>query len=306
MDKGAYAQWELDLKSRDLQIGLDRTSCYTVVLFDMDPLPEEEHRFQEKDSGLLQFSLKSIAGEIIYDHNGGVFQDEQGRCVVLFQSSEEEEEEEEGEFKLRIGYSVAKVLTTVKEILKLTASAGISGTGIGGDAVPLLYGQAKDSLQKRVMYGRDIAIPYSEEQDVSDKVTLPSSAERELEIGIETGNLAKAEAAVLQLAELSLDQAGTVEEAQVCVLHLFHLFFQIAKSNNWAIQEAAGEDFIYFGSLQSLQTREQVIGCLVRIARSLANFALEKSQAKGAEPSSFRAFSIRWRRRSIRTSACMR
>ncbi|MDQ1913540.1 response regulator [Paenibacillus sp. GD4] len=275
---GAYSDWDIETRGRELLIPLEPEGALTVAVLEPDPLTEGELRFTDQDSALLQFSLRSIAGELITDRGAGVFQDLRGSTVVLFQSAEGESH---GDLQLRVGFTITKVLSAIKECLKVTASAGISGVAEGRKRVPSLYEQARSALQKRVIYGHDIAIPYTEEREDYESVPPVTSDERDLEIGIETGDALKAETALERLLQEAISPEASVEEVQDQLLYLMHTLLRIIRTQNWPLRESMEEDVTYFHNLQSLHTSEQIKNCLHRIVRKMAAYAQKRAQTGG-------------------------
>ncbi|MEV5026632.1 response regulator transcription factor [Paenibacillus sp. LPE1-1-1.1] len=275
---GSYSDWEIERRSKELMIRLEEKRLFSLVIMETDPLMEGEERFSELDSALLQFSLRSIAGETIAENHVGLFQDLNGSTVVLFQSADNESQ---GDFQLRVHFSATKVLSTFKECLKVTASAGISMVTSEKRKVPEIYHQAKAALLKRVIYGHDIAIPFNEEQQPGETVPAASITGNDLEIGIEIGDPVKSAAAIDELLENSIGKATSVDEVQVHVLYLFHTLLRIIQNKNWSIREVVGEDFHYFQHSLSLQSKEQIRICLHRIVRRMTSYALKRSQSGG-------------------------
>ncbi|AFH63398.1 response regulator [Paenibacillus caseinilyticus] len=272
---GAYSRWEIERRMTELLIEMKPGRLLAVAVLEPDPLVAGEERFRDGDSALLRFSLRSIAGEVVQDRETSIIQDLHGATVILLQSTEEEPQ---GDFQLRAGFTVTKVLSTMKDCLKITASAGISRTTADWEKLPVLYDQARKALQLRVVYGHHIAIPYGEEREGQDPLMPAPSDERDLEIGIGTGDTQKAEAALDRLLQDTVHQAATVEEVQDGLLLVMHTLLRIVRTLNWPLREAAGEDIVYFHDVGQLQTREQIRSCLQRIVGRLTAYAVRRTQ----------------------------
>lgn len=258
--QGKYSLWEIEKHSSDMMMDLDTPRLYCVAIVDMDPLQAAETRFRADDTSLLQVSLKYIASQDLKPE--WMFLDSNGSTVIVFHTCSVEDPEP---FILYVNATIGKLLNIVKESLKLTASAGISEYTDQVIDMNKLYEQARQALQRRIVYGKHIAISYQArfEQDMLD-LGQPNS-ERELEIGIETGNLAKAlEAFDKQWNSLMLE-ADTMDKVNEIILYFGSLIVRLIQQRGCSVKEVAGSDFPYLLHLQSFATKEQVYECLQRI-----------------------------------------
>lgn len=275
---GAFADWEYESRSKELLIPFEAERRLSVVVLEPDPLIDGG-RFRAEDTPLLQFSLRSIAFDVISGMDSELFQDAKGSTVIIFHSRQEEVP---GEFQLRVSFTTTKVLSTLKECLKVTASAGISSIATGLQHLPMLYAQAQNALRKRVVYGHDLAIPYADELGEDDSANLTiASDERALETGIELGDIQIAEAALDRLLEKVFGHASAVEEVQEKLLYLMHGLLRVIREQQWNLRQMVGEDAVYFYSVLNLHSREQIQQTLHRIVRKITTHSQKRPQPSG-------------------------
>src|SRR5690606_32421725 len=97
----------------------------------------------------------------------------------------------ENAFLQEVNASVGKLLMMIRQCLKLTASAGISGWASKPEELPKLYEQARQALQKRIIYGHNIAVTHLDRFESGEACFARPELERELAIALETGNRTK-------------------------------------------------------------------------------------------------------------------
>ncbi|SDC91084.1 two-component system, response regulator YesN [Paenibacillus sp. UNCCL117] len=274
---GKYDLWEVWQYSHDVQIDLQPDRQYALVVLDMDPLPEGETRFSGKDRPLLLFSLNSIVAELLQQASAWVCTDANEHTVVLFYTGAEEEP---NQHLLSVNTTVDRLLAKVKEFLKVSASAGISGSTGGWEDVSKLYAQAGKALQNRKLYGRGIAIPYTEEQQAEyEGLEVQPGLEKSLEIALETGDAEKARAVADELWELGLGKAGQLDEVHEHVLYLGGILIRIIQKQGWRVKEVTGEDYVLFQNSQLLATKEQIQSWLYRSVERIAAYVTEQRKA---------------------------
>ncbi|MEF3304874.1 helix-turn-helix transcriptional regulator [Paenibacillus sp. GYB003] len=265
---GKFVEWEVTRRSQDVQLDLERDAKYAVVAVDMDPVPEGETRFGQQDMPVLQFALGGIAKETLPDC--WVCSDPGGPTALIFKAPADKED---GDVMLQINTDVARLLSTVKECLKLTASGGICRTPGSRDEVPELYRQAVRALQNRIVYGGNIAIPFREE--TGNKPLLPSdpNMEKALEIALQTGDCEKATEALEKLWAMSgIMAAESADDVQENIMYFGALLIRIMQQQGWPFKELAGDDFALFFNLQALGRKEQIHALLVRVVQRAAEY----------------------------------
>ncbi|WP_159884141.1 response regulator transcription factor [Paenibacillus puerhi] len=272
---GKYDLWEVSQYSHDVRIDLQPDWQYVLVVLDMDPLPEGETRFSAKDRPLLLFSLNSIVTELLQQAAAWVCTDANEQTVVLFYAPQEEEP---NPHLLRVNTTVDRLLAKVKEFLKVSASAGISGSTGGWEDVSKLYAQAGKALQNRKLYGHGIAIPYREERQTDPMVLeVQPNLEKALEIALETGDMDKARAAADELWELGLGKAEQLDEVHEHVLYLGGILVRIIQKQGWRVKEVAGDDYVLFQNTQLLASKEQIRSWLYRsVERIIAQVTCQR------------------------------
>jgi two-component system response regulator YesN len=275
---GKYSPWEIDKRSRDVQLELASNQLFCVAKIDMDPLGVDESRFGEGDASLLQVSLKYICQETIEQDSAWVASDTDGSTLIVFSCDSPDEAEE---FIHHVNASIGKLLGIVKECLKLTASAGISGVAGKPRELNKLYGQANDALHKRIVYGNYIAITYQDRFEQEAHYQTYPDIERELEIGLETGNGEKSVESLRKLWQFVMNEAHTVDEVNEGLFYFSSLFVRLIQQRGCSVKEVAGQDISYLQNLQSFATREQVYECLMRILERYQEYLAQKRGAAG-------------------------
>lgn len=271
---GKYASREIERKGDEVQLDLRGSDRYALAVIDIDPLLEGEERFMQQDAPLLRFSVECIAAEYFRGTPCHLFTDATGATVVVFAGSSGEQPDE---FLLRIHLQLVKVLTNVKECLKVTASAGISGCAGSVQLVRRLYREATSALNERAALGPNIAIPFRERRD--DEEEAGSAAERqsasgkELESALETGDFERAGVALDAWWEERMEHAGSAEEVREQLLVVCSLFVRTAHQHGWPLKRLAGDDYVYFHDLPRLAEKSQIRQWLVRIVRCFAGYA---------------------------------
>ncbi|MGG1555326.1 response regulator [Paenibacillus ferrarius] len=273
---GRFELWEIEQKSRDLQLELAGDANYAVAVVDMDPIPEEETRFRAGDMSLLQFSLSSIVREALVGVPCWIATPDTGSTVVIYQLA--------GEADAHIGLQrvhalTEKLLFTVKSCLKLTASAGISGMTGGLAEINKLYVQAERALQNRIVLGHDLAIPYREEQGSAPMLTLQPNHEKALEIALETGDREKAEETLKAMWDAGMGLADTVEDIREHILYWFSLMIGLIQKQGWPVREVAGDDYVIFFNHTELVSKEQIYSWLQRLIRAYLTYAGERRKS---------------------------
>ncbi|MEF2245961.1 response regulator [Paenibacillus sp. IITD108] len=274
---GKYTEWEIKKYSSELHIRLSADDQYAAVVLDMDPLPDDEMRFGCDDGPLLQFTLHSIVEEILeQENNVWVFTAPEGFTVLIFSSPQSEDAQY---MMLHVNVTVAKLLSKVKECLKLTASAGICGDTCRLTQLHLTYAQAIRALQSRVIYGHNIAIPYREQKRSMAELSILPNLEKRFEIAVETGDEPQAGELLLQLWEHGLDKAETIDDVQEQVLYFSSMLTKVILQQGWRLKEVLGADFDYLYNHHQLATKEQIYSWLQRAVKQIMAHVQYQRQA---------------------------
>lgn len=284
--QGNYSGWEIGERGKDVHFDMTEPRLYCVAVIDMDPLPAEETRFSVKDASLLQFSVKSIAKESLECRADWVISAPNGGTAIIFVAEGHTDDENADAFHQdanallqEVNASVGKLLTIIKECLKLTASAGISSCAHEPGKLPGLYEQARHALQKRILYGNHIAITYHDRYEAKHAAVNRPDLEKELEIAIETGNGDKALCVLDTLWGAVMDELSTVEQVHEGVLYFNSLFIRFIQQKGCSVKEVAGDDMVYLQNMGALTTKDQLRACLTRVLR---NFIAHLDRRRGA------------------------
>lgn len=274
--RGKYTGREVLAKSKELYLNIHEDDQFAVAVIDLDPIPADSTRFGSGDTELLQFTMYCLAKEILPPSFCYVCTDPDYDLMLVFEADPLRNPKD---VMLFINTTVVKLLSQTKEVLKLTASAGICA-GIGGiEDMGHLYSQACRALQERVVYGHNIAIPYREEQsparqDMSGLLLL----EKQLEVALETADEERAMQALSQLWEDGFSQSESSKEFHEAVLYMNSLFTRMILKQGWRIRQVVKEDFAYFQNIKLLNTKGQTWSWLKRTVLNIT--AYMKQQRK--------------------------
>lgn len=269
-----YETWEWLKHTRELNLDWSSEGSFAVCVAEMDPLSEGESRFTSADFSLLQFSLECIGKECLPLEECCVFNDSQGSTVLLFRGRPGEED---NRMLQRINLQVSRLLKTVKECLKLTASAGI-GTVSSLEAVPWSYQQACRALRERAIYGHGIAIPYLEVKRSERSVHFDSGFEKGLEIAIFEG-ASRALDVIDEYAESAFLQADSSEMVYEHLLYLSTVFIRMIQSHGWPMQKILGADYAHFMSLDTLVSQSQMVAWAQRVVERMIAYVRDERKS---------------------------
>lgn len=267
---GKYGEREILKRSSELYMGLENDTQLAAAVVDLDPVPEHDVRFGPNDRDLLRFTIRCLAGELLSQSSCWVCTDPDSDVLLVFRA---EPEQNPQEFMLLINASVVKLLSHAKEILKLTASAGICGRVGRIEELPQLYSEACRALQERVVFGQDIAIPYREDKRWDRaEISVQQHLEKMLEIALETADEAKAAEAVEGLWQELFARTGTSQQFQEVVLYMNSLFIRIIVKQGWSIREVMGEDWAFLQNIHLLNSKSQTRSWLARTVSHITDY----------------------------------
>ncbi|MFE0560478.1 response regulator [Paenibacillus sp. NPDC058910] len=271
---GKYTKQDVLSKSKELYIPLKEEDRIAVAVVDLDPLPEHETRFQRGDVELLQFTMQCLAKELLSHPSLWITSDSGSMLLVVLFVKENQDAKEA---MLRLNADVSKLLSQTKEVLKLTASAGICASIGAIEDMSLLYTQACRALQDRVVYGHDLAIPYREQhkRDIQG-VIVQQNLEKTLEIALETADETKALEALKGLWEEAFSRSESSDEFHEAVLYMNSFFTRMIQKQGWTVKKVVGEDIDFFQNVKLLSTKMQTWSLLERTVRHIVSFMSEQ------------------------------
>lgn len=271
---GKFTEQEVLCKSKELYIPLKGEDRIAIAVVDLDPIPKEETRFRQGDRELLQFTVQCLAQELLPAPACWVCTDSDNLLLLIFILNEKRNPKDE---MLRVHAEAAKLLSQTKEVLKLTASAGIcASTGTISEAA-LLYSQACRALQERVIYGHDLAIPYREQQARDNQgIAVQQSLEKALEIALETADEAKALKLLGDLWEEVFTSSASPDEFHEAILYVSGFLIRVIHKQGWTVKKVVGEDIAYFHNVRLLSTKMQTWSLLERTVRHIVTFMSEQ------------------------------
>jgi len=267
---GSFSAWEIYERGKDVLLNMSERRLYCTAIIDVDPLPADDTRFSARDASLLQFSVKCIAKESLEAYADWIFSAPNGETAILFSiadksSNKEEQADDANKFLQEVNAHTGKLLTVITECLKLTASAGISSCSAEPEQLAVLYDQAKLALQKRILYGNQIAVTYHNRYEHEKETIAQPILEKQLDIAIETGNRAKAEQMLDELWYAVMNKMNTVDQVYEGVFYFTTLFVRLIQQKGCSIKEVAAENFSYLQNMQAFATKEQLRECLNRL-----------------------------------------
>lgn len=271
---GRYQYWEILKKSRDVMVELTASSKLIVAVVDLDPFSDGDTRFASSDRSLLQSTLQCLAEELLSPPICWVCPSSKYDLMIIFLYPEEADDQLA---YLQANAAILKLLAQVRQVLKLTASAGIcAATGTIADA-ELLYTQACSALQERIVYGHDIAIPYREEARNEDLGFIGKyHLEKDLEVTLELADEMKAMEVLAQLWEHKCAGLESVDEMQESVLHLSSLLIRFIQRQGWRVKQVAGEDLAYLQNVTLLSSKQQIWDWLTRMVKHIIHYTQQQ------------------------------
>lgn len=267
---GVYGNEELKRRGRELQIEWSPGMRFAVAVADIDALEGVD-----TESGvamqyqLLQFSLEGIAKEALEGFAWRVFRDTAGATVAVFAAPSDGDP---NVMLMQAHTAAVKLTGTVKECLKLTASAGISAAADGPDRLPMLYRQARKSLGERIVHGNDIVIPYRDAGTRERGTIPPVSLEKRFEANLETGQADKAADVLGQLFERGISDPDSAEAVQERLIALGGSIARLIHQQGWSIRAVLADDFDVYAQLGGLKTREHATDWLLRLVRRYCDY----------------------------------
>lgn len=272
---GRYSHWEIDRRSRDLQLSLAGLR-FLPVLLDMDPIAGNNGRFQAGDRPLVQFLLYTIARDVLEGEECVVLQDDDGMTAVLFMESGAEPESVRF---ARVDRMINALLGTVKDCLKLTASAGI-GSFVGDPPLlPQAFLQCRMALQERMIFGSGIVIPYKEAVSAHDSWVYMDDLEKQFELAIETGDSGRWQEVIREVMSEGFSVNKPVAEAKEVLWRLACLLARLIHTHGWTLRETLQDDCDDFEQFNRLLSREQIEEWLRRMAARISRTIAERRQS---------------------------
>lgn len=269
---GRYSQWELEKRSADLELSLD-AGRYVPVIVDMDPISERDSRFQVQDRPLAQFMLYTIACDVLADTSCVVLQEDDGMTAIIYF---EPLAAEEAPLFANINKQITGLLGTVKDCLKLTASAGIGSAVPDKLLLPQSFRQSRMALQERLVLGGEVAISYRAEEAVRDAWLRLESWEKEFQVAIETGDSPKLTRLVQDVVASGFSSDKPVSEARELLWRIVCLMGRIVHTHGWTLRDTFQEDCDDFEQFAGLLSREQIGSWLTRMSARLSRTIAER------------------------------
>ncbi|MFD0958381.1 response regulator [Paenibacillus chungangensis] len=272
---GRYSLWELNKWSQALHLPIDGKSPWPIVV-DMDPIPEESERFRVGDRPLVQFALFTVARDLFASRDCVIIQDDDGMTALIFLMPPQEPEEA---YQAHVLHQINVLLSTIKDCLKLTASAGIGSPVADKLHLPHAYKQSRMALQERVVLGHEMIIHYRDDAVMKDTWSFLSDLEKELEMSIETGDEEAIKEKVERMMEAGFAEGMPVEDAKETLLRIMCLLARIVHSHGWALRETLGEEYEDFEQFNQLLTREQIHAWLQRMTLRISSAIISRRQS---------------------------
>ncbi|MFD2330468.1 response regulator [Cohnella sp. GCM10020058] len=272
---GRYSGWELAKRSEEIGFALQGKMLLSAVV-DMDPTAGDDARFPSDERALLQFALFNIAKDVLADAEEEAFeaialQDDDGLTAVIFIASSAAGGEA---LRQLADQRLGKLLGTVKDCLKLTASVGIGAEVTDPALLPVAYKQCRMALQERIVLGRETIIRYRHDVPADASWLNLNDVEKEIEIAIETGSEGKRSELIAALMERGFSPGRQIADAKEMLLRITALLTRIVHAHGWSLRETLGADYADFMNFNQLLTKEQLMTWLermmARISRSVA------------------------------------
>ncbi|MDF2835894.1 MAG: two-component system response regulator [Paenibacillus sp.] len=259
--EGKYAEWEIEGRSRELGITLPSDALWAVTVVDPDPLTNPDGRFGAEDIMLVKITLLGIAKELLEKVPCFISSNHSGATVLVFYDCARNGSDptSENDFMAEVHQHTTRLLSVLKEYLKVTASAGIGRSCDRPATVCDSYGEACQALEERVVHGDDIVIPYRDIREPRSVVAADNQREKVLAHALETGQREKAIAIIDEWVQNYIDQALTSDEVHENMLNMSSLIVRVIQSQGWSLKKIVGSHFTYFYNLRALATRDQTL-----------------------------------------------
>ncbi|SDC48643.1 two-component system, response regulator YesN [Paenibacillus sp. UNCCL117] len=272
---GRYTDWEIEKSSQELLLPLEG-QLYKPLILDMDPIAKDNERFRARDRRLVQFLLYTIVRDLLPVEDGVVLQDDDGMtAVVCFAPAGDKEEA----FQLKVNAWVNTVLGTVKDCLKLTASAGIGPVVKERLLLSQAYKQSRLALQERLIFGSGIAIPYRDDGAVQHSWVHMEQLEKELELAIETGDEAKSNEVIRSVMDTEFAGGQAVADSKEMLWRFVCLLARMVHKHGWTLRDTLKDDFEDFEQFHQLLSKEQIGEWLFRMASRISRTITERRQS---------------------------
>ncbi|CAM4442238.1 two-component system response regulator YesN [Paenibacillus endophyticus] len=265
--EGKYAEWEIEQRSRELGITLPVNALWAVTVVDPDPLTNPEGRFSAEDIMLVKISLLGIAKEFLDKVPCFISTNHSSATVLVFfdYTRNGGDPSSANDFMAEVHLHTTRLLSVLKEFLKITASAGIGRACDRPNSVCDSYREACLALEERVVHGHDIVVPYRDKREPRSIVAADIQREQVLVHALETGQREKAIAMIDKWVHVYVDQAMTSDEVHQNILHLSSLFVRIIQLKGWSLKEIVGSHITYFYNLRALTTKDQTLQWLYEV-----------------------------------------
>ncbi|MFD1175950.1 response regulator [Paenibacillus puldeungensis] len=271
---GKHTSEEILSKSKELHIQLHGEDRIAVAVVDLDPLLEDEHHLEKEELGMLKFTMQCLALELPWSPPCWVTSDSDQKLLLIFVVSSDQEPKEA---LLRINADLSKLLSQSKEVLQITASAGICASLGALEDMNVLYEQACLALQERIVYGHNIVISYRDlHKEDAQIIVVKQHVEKELEIALETADEIKAMVALRGLWEETFSQTECSYMFQEAVLFMNSFFTRLIQKRGWTIKQVIGEDAKFFQNVNLLTTKTQTWSFMVRTVKHIVTYMEEQ------------------------------
>ncbi|GAB2670393.1 response regulator [Paenibacillus thermoaerophilus] len=278
--RGAYSPEEAAAIASDYMMELGGEGWqYAVAVVDAEPaVPDdgaEEAAPAPGDLSRARFAAHMLASSIFAQEGCWLCKDAGGFTAILFRIPPGDDP---NDGLLRAHAAVSKLLSLARESLKLTLSAGISGSTGGLGELNRLYVQACQALQDRIVYGPGIAIPYREpaERPGSRPLAVSQGEEKALEIALETGDAERASDALSAIWDGIFSEAGSADEVHEGVLYVGSLLVRIVQKQGWTVKEVMKDDYEYFHNAGLLTSKEQIRAWLSRSVAAIVAYQQDR------------------------------
>jgi two-component system response regulator YesN len=271
---GHYSQWEIVRRGEELSLRLNENRFLPAIL-DMDPISQHNDRFQVQDRSLVQFSLFTMARDILVE-DSVVLQDDDGMTAVVFMA---ERDEKEDVLYAKVNQKINGLLSAVKDCLKLTASAGIGPCVAEASRLPQAYMQSRMALHERIVLGSEAVISFRNQSAVQDPWLYMSDLEKEMEVAIEAGNLGSWTGLIAKVMEISFSPASQAADAKEMLLRITCLLARIVHTHGWTLREVLADHYPDFENFHQLLTKEQISEWFLRMARSISSAIAERRKS---------------------------
>ncbi len=249
-----------EMPSRDIQRGMEQVqysmngTSYCVLAIQTDTFSNT--RFEETDRDLLLFAVSNIVGDLIPPSACMVPIVLDGKQVTLLMTYEVDRRQQ----RLEVQRLAEKIQLTVKDVLGLDVSMGISRFHQELGHAAQAYNESAEALKYRIRFGEHVILHVEDIlQDQKVQMMFPEWIEKRLIDALHVPDVSRARECLRELLDMTLKESHTHEEYQMILFRLLSDLIREFQSTGDALRLPSGENLHdLFEQLMNLKTSTDV------------------------------------------------